>query len=77
MTITMNTLAAALVAAMSIGTAASAAEGEYYEGAGSATTRFHADPLMTGSIGSPTPRHMPTHSTVDRGDYYPGASRDQ
>ncbi len=75
MTITMTTLAAAFVAAL--GSAAVAAEGEYYEGAGSATTRILTDSLMTGSIGLPTARHMWVTPTIDRGDFYQGANRNR
>jgi hypothetical protein len=75
MTITMTTLAAAFVAALA--SAASAAEGEYYEGAGSAASRILTDSLMTGSIGLPAPRHVPVAPTVDSGDFYPGVERNR
>lgn len=77
-TITMTTLAAAVVALMAFGTAASASEGEFYEGLeGSYVERGTTDAMTTGSIVLADASGMSTRWPVDRGDYYQGASRPQ
>ena len=78
---TTNTIfTVAFIAAAALGTAASAAEGEYYPGAGGATGAAHmpgVDLFTTQGINPVLPRPMTDSRTIDSGDYYEGVSRNR
>ena len=68
-----STIAAALIASASFGGAALAA-GDYYEGASKTTAASHIDRTQTNSIADQRAAQAPDQ-TVDRGDYFVGATR--
>ncbi|CAD7052189.1 hypothetical protein RHAB21_04411 [Pseudorhizobium halotolerans] len=76
-----NTIfAVAFIAAAALGTAASAAEGEYYPGAGGSTGAAHTpgvDFFRTQGINPVLPRPMTDSRTIDSGDYYEGVVRNR
>nr|CAD6606320.1 hypothetical protein RTCK_01829 [Rhizobium sp. TCK] len=77
---TNTTLAVAFIATAAIGTAASAAEGEYYPGAGGSTGAAHmpgVDLFTTQGINPVLPRPMTDRRTIDSGDYYEGVDRNR
>ena len=77
---TKTIFAAAFIAAAALGTAASAAEGEYYPGAGGSTGAAHilgVDLLTTQGITKVLPRPMTDNHTIDSGDYYRDVHRNR
>lgn len=78
---TTNTIfTVAFIAAAALGTAASAAEGEYYPGAGGSTGAAHmpgVDLFTTQGINPVLPRPMTDSRTIDSGDYYEGVARNR
>jgi hypothetical protein len=78
---TTNTiLAAAFIAAAALGTAASAAEGDYYFGAGGSSRAIQApgiDLFTTQGVNAALPRVMTDSRSIDSGDYYEFVSRNR
>ncbi|MDY6962948.1 MAG: hypothetical protein SV862_13725 [Pseudomonadota bacterium] len=72
---TYTILAAALMASAAFATAASAAEGEYYSGAGAAAHAPGVDLVTTHSTNAFLPRAMTGSETIDSGDYFAGSDR--
>ncbi|CAD7054222.1 hypothetical protein REJC140_02117 [Pseudorhizobium endolithicum] len=73
-------IAAAFIAAAALGTVASAAEGNYYPGAGGSTGAIHGpgiDRFTTQGINPVSPRPMRDNHTIDSGDYYQGVDRNR
>ncbi|MGW9231164.1 hypothetical protein ACWGPT_09880 [Pseudorhizobium sp. NPDC055634] len=72
-----TTIAAALIASATFGTAALAA-GDYYEGASKNAEASRLDRAHTGSIHDRAGTvHQDVLQTPDNGDYYTGANRPQ
>ncbi|MCJ8519985.1 vancomycin resistance protein YoaR [Pseudorhizobium tarimense] len=69
--------AAALAASAGLATATSAAEGEYYRGAGATARTPGVDFLRNRSINPILPRLMTDTKTIDSGDYSDGVDRNR